>query len=633
MDTYSIAFLYRVPGGEFIPIAADPNGAIEVKAEEKPVNADVTGARVTALTAVWENVSKSALSCQLEIRVKTDFKYTHYVIPAVVYNGNSRGEGKEPKGLALEGKPWVFNHRRTSIPACTVSENKDRFFAMFASDKDAASLNASCGMLPCEDGAMRHRVLYPDMETPVVYRNRDRYADAHEDWITLAPGDEYRTTVFLMTGTPEKENYATAQAEDAALALLGGDFAPRFSPEALETLCCEFAQGLLTEKDGLQLICTGMRWDGHAYSHRVDFEFGWCGQNGMYARHFIERGYETGDDSLRQTGIAILDFWAEHTGKTGLVYTNYNGELVPNETADTCNLSYVIAEFAKAYRYLAEKGIKKEAWMRAAVPTADFLISRYSEKTGFGKLWNTQTGECAASDGTIGAFMIPALCELYETTGNETYMAYAKKACRFYRDRDLSKFFCTAGALDTCCIDKETAWPLLSGSLKLYAAEGDGEWLDCAKMAGWYFCSWMFHHDTLPVPGSDFEAYGFRTLGGTSVSAQHHHLDPWGAFAVPEMLLLWQFTGDRRWKRRAELMWANAIQNIAPAEGKLFHGHPRPAGAQNEGYFHCRWGGDHAPGEINEWLVSWPQAFIWNTAAFLRDHTEFRTEHPLERMK
>ena len=71
---------------------------------------------------------------------------------------------------------------------------------------------------------------------------------------------------------------------------------------------------------------------------------------------------------------------------------------------------------------------------------------------------------------------------------------------------------------------------------------------------------------------------------------------------------------------------ANAIQNVAPAEGKVFHGHRRPAGAQNEGYFHCRWGGANAPGEINEWLVSWPQAFIWNTAAFLRVHPELSME-------
>ena len=612
MTNSDISFLYRTPGTAFMPAASDPTCAIRVQATEKSLNA-----AVTELTVVWENLGCEKLDCQLEIRVKTDFAFTHYVIPAVLYNGNAWGRGKEPKGLSCDGAPWVFDHRRTSIPACTISENQDRFFAMFASNKDAASLDASCSMIPCEDGTMLHRILYPEIETPLTYRNRDQYAPAHESFTELQPGRPFRTTVFLMEGEPAKAYYATAQVEDAALDLLAGPFAPRFAPEELQALCCAFAMDLLVESKGRKLICTGKNLIDGAYAPRVDFEFGWCGQNGAYARHFIQRGLETDDAALTQTGIDILDFWSGNAGKTGLIYTNFNAALEPKPTADTCNLSYVVAEFAKACEILAANGVRKEAWLKAAESVADFLIAHYSEQDGFGKAWNVETGACADHGGTIGAFMIPALCALYTVTKNEKYLTYAQKACRLYRDRDLAKFFCTAGALDTCCIDKETSWPLLSGSLSLYAIDGSPEWLDCAKMAGWYFCSWMFHHDTLPVPGSDFGTCGYRTLGGTSVSTQHHHLDPWGAFAVPEMLTLWNCTGDRHWKQRADLLWANAIQNIAPAQGKLFHGHMRAAGSQNEGYFHCLWGGENAPGEINEWLVSWPQAFVWNTASFL----------------
>ena len=616
MAELPVDFLYRTPAGAFVSAAAR-GGAVRAAAQERPVSASVR-----EITVAWENTGDTPLVCQLEIRAKTDFPYRHYVIPAVIYNGNAWGKGKEPKGLALDGKPWVFDHRRTAIPACTVSENGERFFAMFASNKDAASLNASCSMIPCEDGRMLHRILYPGMETPLTYRDRDRYADAREAFITLAPGEPFRTTVYLMEGAPEKEYYATALVEDAALDLLAGPFPPRYTPEELEALCCAFARTLLVERNGQTLICTGNLWNGEAYTHRVDFEFGWCGQNGLYARQMIRRGFETDDTDLVRTGTAILDFWADRAGKTGLPYTNYNADLIPAPTADVCNLSYAVAELAVAYRFLAEKGVVKANWLQAAETTAGFLLDRFSEENGFGKAWNVETGECVDGGGTIGAFMIPALCELYAVTRDRRYLEGAQRACRFYRDRDLAKFYCTAGALDTCCIDKETSWPLLSGALALYETDGDAKWLDCAKMAGWYFCSWMFHHDTLPVPGSDFATCGFRTLGGTAVSTQHHHLDPWGAFAVPGMLKLWRYTGDPHWKRRADLLWANAIQNVAPAEGKAFHGHRRPAGAQNEGYFHCRWGGANAPGEINEWLVSWPQAFIWNTASFLRDQDQ-----------
>ena len=263
--------------------------------------------------------------------------------------------------------------------------------------------------------------------------------------------------------------------------------------------------------------------------------------------------------------------------------------------------------------------MEKPDWLKAAEGTAEFLVSRWSEVSGFGKAWNVKTGECADPEGTIGAYLIPGLAELYRAEGNARFLEAARRACRFYRDRDLSRFLCTAGALDTYCIDKETSGPLLAGSLALYEIDGTDEWLECAKMAGWYFCSWMFHHDTIPEKDSDFARYGYRTLGGTSVSAQHHHIDPWGAQVVPQLLRLGRLTGDPHWKKRASLIWANAVQNLAPAQGKTIHGHFREAGAQNEGYLHCFWGEKGAPGYMNDWLVAWPQAFCWNTAEQIRD--------------
>ena len=608
-------FLFRTEESDFTPCCDESERGVQAAAQYSPAG------NATRLSVTWKNTSDAQLVCQFEIRVKTNFVFSHYVIPAVSYNGNGWGQGREPKGLVFHGEPWVFDHRRTSIPACTISENKDRFFAMFAANDTLRSLNASCSMVPCEDGTMIHRLLYPCIEKPVTYRGRDRFDKAHEAYITLAPGESFATAAYLMAGIPETENFAASQVQDAALDLLTSPFPPKYTPEEVQFLCCEFAKRLLIERDGRKRICTGKSFDpdAGAYVFAERYEFGWCGQNGLYARLFLQRGFETHDQTLIDLGIELLDVWSEGVGSSGLIYTNYDGSLKSKPTADTCNLSYAVLEYAKAYRFLKERGTEKENWLITAERIADFLIDRFDPQNGFGKLWDVDTGVCIDSGGTIGAFMIPALCALYETTKQVRFLSAAKKACRLYRDRDLKFFMCTAGALDTCCIDKETSGPLLAGALALYALEKEEEWLACAKLAGWYFCSWMFHHDTVPVPGSDFERYGYRTLGGTSVSAQHHHLDPWGALIVPHLLLLWDCTGDSHWKQRAQLIWANAIQNIAPKEGKEFHGHMRLPGDQNEACFHCAWGGDLAPGNINEWLVSWPQAFCWNTAVFLSD--------------
>ena len=574
------------------------------------------------LICEWKNRTDAALSCQLELRIRTDFVFDHYVIPGVSVNGNHWGKGKEPKGLLCEGEPWVFDYRRTTIPACTISENGERYFALFASDESSLSLQASCSMLPQEDGTMAHRILYPCMERPKTYCGRDEYAPAHEEFLTIGAGETVRTVCFLLSGRPVYPNFAAAAVEDAALELLGSPFSAACPADEVKELCCAFAGRLLTEVNGRKLFSIGQSLDGQGVFHNVSgYEFGWCGQNGMYARLFLEKGLRTGDQALIDTAVSNLDAWShEAVEKTGLIHTHYDWMTEKkSDVEDTCNLGYAVLELTKAWEAARRAGMEKPDWLKAAEGTAEFLVSRWSEVSGFGKAWNVKTGECADPEGTIGAYLIPGLAELYRAEGNARFLEAARRACRFYRDRDLSRFLCTAGALDTYCIDKETSGPLLTGSLALYEIDGTDEWLECAKMAGWYFCAWMFHHDTIPEKDSDFARYGYRTLGGTSVSAQHHHIDPWGAQVVPQLLQLGRLTGDPHWKKRASLIWANAVQNLAPAQGKTIHGHFREAGAQNEGYLHCFWGEKGAPGFMNDWLVAWPQAFCWNTAEQIRD--------------
>lgn len=570
-----------------------------------------------ALVCTWENTGTKGLRCQPEIRVRTDFPVSRYLIPGVSVNGNGWGLGKEPKGLALEGEPWVFDYRRTAIPACTVSENRDWYLALFASNESKASLEASCSMLLQEDGTMIHRLLYPCIERPKTYCTRDGYREGHEEFLALQPGERLVTRAYVLWGRPVMENFGAAAVEDAALDLLGGSFPARYAPREIPELCCAFAERLLTEVNGRKMFSIGQLPDaGGRFQNCQGYEFGWCGQNGMYARLFLEQGLKTGKSSLVEAAVSNLDAWSnEAVGRTGLLHTHYHWMLSgESDVEDTCNLGFAIKELPEAWAAAHGQGMEKKEWLQAAEGTAAFLVSHYSPEHGFGKAWNVETGECTDANGTIGAYVIPGLTSLWRATGEERWLAAAREACRFYRDRDLALFECKAGALDTYCIDKESSGPLLAGALALYRIDGDGEWLDCAKMAGWYFCSWMFHHDSIPPAGSDFARYGYRTLGGTSVSAQHHHLDPWGALVVPEMYELWRITGDAHWRRRGELLWANAVQNIAPGAGKRIHGLLREAGAQNEGYHHCHWGESGAPGYINEWLVAWPQAFVWNTA-------------------
>lgn len=604
---------------ELLPLKSDVyvNAGICVEVSRKAVE---TGRE--KITCLWTNLTDRALACQMEIRVCGTFAYTHYVIPGVSYNGNGWGRGKEPKGLSADGKPWVFDYRRTAIPACTISENEDSYLALMASDDNAASLTASCAMEPQPDGRMMHRLLYPEIERPVTYCTRDGYTDAHEDFILLQPGAVFVSAAYILSGTPYAPDFAAANVEDAALDLLGKPFPPAYTAAEAAELACDFARRLVMETNGRRMFSIGqLPTPQNVFENRRGHAVGWCGQNAMLARLMLQRGTETGDNDMVCIGMSCMDAWThEAITANGLIHANYDWMLNDrSDVEDTCNFGFAVTEITQAWQYMKQHGADKRDWLSAAQGIADFLIAHWSDEYGFGKAWNVETGECVDPQGTIGAYMIPGLMQLYRAAGKDVYLDAARKACRFYRDRDLNRFECTAGALDTYCIDKESSGPLLSGSLSLYDAEHTEEWLECAKKAGWYFCSWMFHHDTLNAPESDFARYGYRTLGGTSVSVQHHHIDPWGALAVPQMIKLWKITGDAHWQKRARLMWANAVQNMAPKEGKTVHGCFRGAGAQNEGYHHCHWGEKGAPGLINDWLVAWPQAFIWNTATKVKE--------------
>ena len=576
---------------------------------------------VDRLVSRWTNLGDRELLLQPEIRIASGFAFRNYLIPGVSYNGNGWGRGKEPKGLSLDGEPWIFDYRRTALPSCTVSENGEEYLALMASDRDADSLRSSCAMEILPDGTMVHRLLYPEIEGPLTYCSRDTYGDGHAGSVRLAPHGVFEAESWILTGKPVYPRYAAANVEDEALSLLGSPFPARFTTGEIKELASEFALSLLQDAGGKKLFSIGLSLDGNnVFRQNTGNEFGWCGQNGMYAKLFLRRWAETGDERYKETAVGVLDAYAAARGATGLVYAHYdryrNGG---GEIEDTCNLGYVILEFVLCWEFLHDRGEDHPEWLGASRAAADFLISRYSDEYGFGKAWNVETGECLDPEGTIGAYVIPGLAELSRITGEERYLEAARRALRFYAARDLDAFRCTAGALDTYCIDKESSGPILRGALALYGIDGSEEWLLAAEKAAWYFTSWMFYFDALYPPSSDFSELGIRTLGATSVSAQHHHLDPWGALVVPDMLRLWKITGGGGWKARADLLWANAMQNLAPAGGKTVHGVKRGPGAQNEGYLHCRWGFGKTTGYCNDWLVAWPQAFLWNTACAIED--------------
>ena len=82
------------------------------------------------------NTANQTRTVKIVLEAETGFVPSHWLIPCVMYNGNSFGKLDSPRGIERDGKPWVFAYDRSGIPSCTLSETRTAAFACFASDRD-----------------------------------------------------------------------------------------------------------------------------------------------------------------------------------------------------------------------------------------------------------------------------------------------------------------------------------------------------------------------------------------------------------------------------------------------------------------------------------------------------------------
>lgn len=564
---------------------------------------------------IWKNISMEARRIQTVFGISTCFEAKKYLIPCVSINGNEFGGGLEPKGMERDGSPWIFAYDRVSVPSCTLTENSDISVSLFASAESKASLVSSCCVRRSrKNGSLIQEIYHPVIESPVRYSTRDGYSGKYEDTIELQSGENLETGMYLLVSKPRWENYGICQTLDVALRLFDGKL-----PEVPDRMdvwnrSIAFAKSLLTHyKDKRGFIIGFLPNDKGGFSYRANdqcFELAWCGQNILLSRMFIKDYILNGDPSKLQDALEVLDTRIKYcTAPNGLIASQLkHSDDLEAQASDTCNMGYGAYEYMRTYALLREIGIEKTEYLKVGLGVCDFFLTHFSDEFGFGKKWR-HDGTCLDRDGSIGGFLIPAFAKAYELTKEQKYLSMAEKAMRFYMERDLDNFCCTAGALDTCCVDKETSAPFIMSAVLLYELTRNPVYLEYGTKAAYYFTSWMFHYQPHYGENDEINLYGVSIRGLTSVSTQHHHLDMYAGIVVPYLRRLADYTNDTSWRTRADLMWNAVLQLIGDGKQKI-HGLVRPAGSQNEAIFHCNWVFKQAKrGDLNDWLVSWPCAF------------------------
>lgn len=553
-------------------------------------------------------------------------KLNFYMIPCILYNGNGFGSDNSPRGMRCDGEPWIFSADRTGIPGCTIAETADKCHALFAGT-DSDSKNCSCSIYD-EDGTTVQRLYFAHIETPKAFLNTHDFSEAIIDIPEISGGEEKHYVCYLYEYDKKtgEDFYGYKKLFDFA----NGDYCPdpeeRFSVGQVKEWNGEFIRSLIERTDFGTLANIGFLSNGTDYFVKEPapfmwrkygkYEAGWCGQNLMIAELLLRSYIETGNTDDKETALSIMDTWLLRQHKTGLISSHYDGAFKEEEGIDACNEGTIVSELLAFSSLLKQIGEDSSRFENAAEKICNFYLNTFPD--GDFPQAIRGNGEAVVKTGGAGAFITLGFVHAYEYFGKKEYLEIAERSFDFYYNTYLKYSLCGGGALDTFCVDKEGAHPMLRAALGLYKSTDDKKYIDLADNIAHYMMTWCFYYDVDYAEGTDCHALRIYTTGGTSVSASHHHLDCWGAYYVPEMLELSRLTGNSAYIKQARILWRFTTQYISDGNLEL-HGLVRPRGMQNEAIFNCHWGSNDPSikGALNDWMVAWPKAFQLKTIYLL----------------
>lgn len=596
---------------------------------------------VITVTRTVENRGKEAVSFLPCISIETENAVKEWFVPSVSYSGNVFGDGMEPKGLTHNGKPWIFSSDHGGVPGCTVVMGENGCSALFLAPEQVSS---ACS-LEISDKTVIQRAFFTYIEYPQAYLEKYRYGNALINEMTLSAG-EYKTFISYFFLNEENNTFSYRSFISYLLNRYAREPMRRDTPEIYE-YSMSFLRRLIEKTHGLTLTNMGFlpRPDkrdpaipGSEFVFRASgrYECGWCGQNisnawlllfdhaktngisvesnspiASFDISFAVKGkFDVLSDDYRNA-IAILDSWQSFRFESGLIPVLLDDVFKGKKslTLDLCNLGWLVYQYLNCYVLLRNGGIDRGDYLETARGVLDAVLHYPALGKGFPQTVN-EHGEVLCERGMAGAMMTVAALQMYRVTGEEKYLTAGKDSFQYYYEHYLSHNVAAGAALDTYCVDKESAGPVLRSALMLERLTGDRAYLEKAENIACYLQTWMFYYDIPFPPESDAGKSGFTTLGATAVSAQHHHLDCWASYYIPDFRYLSEKTDDPLWKRASDYLREYTFQGISDGKTAL-HGFLRPAGAQNEAIFQCNWSfdGKNEKGQFNDWLVSWVNSF------------------------
>ncbi len=497
---------------------------------------------------------------------------SEWIVPAVMYEKNEKGEGRFPRG-GLE-KGWSFREDRIPVPSCSILHNGREWQAVFTSPAEREGEISSVKTF-LNSGRTSFEIRTPYTEEPFTYTEKgivtggltartEKYFD-----IRSAPF-EYSRTFYIAGGkfTHISEIYTGLWATALEEFEKGDAGSAKMDWPEIASLKLRHLKYLLIDNAEITAIKQG-KGNGLFQSFYEYTSGSFLSKSLEAAVIFARATGETGNKKNTEIAEEIGGFFLQGALPNGLhrdcyslkskEWGGYMGVGTPPELAGGANArcnGEVMVNYLRLYSLLKKTGIDKGEFLKVAERNAAFYIGHQfqgKEKGSFGRWWNTD-GSPLNTFGTNGAYIISLLIELEKHTGRRDDIDMAlKKAGKYYAALiDNNGFY--ADTLDADCVDKEAGCALLRAFVDLYERSHDEFYLKYARLAAGFVLSWMFTYNVPFNPKSMLGKRGFKTKGMTAVSVAHHHLDFYGLFIAYDFLRLWEAARDEFWRACAQRM-------------------------------------------------------------------------------
>ena len=201
----------------------------------------------------------------------------------------------------------------------------------------------------------------------------------------------------------------------------------------------------------------------------------------------------------------------------------------------------------KHFKLMRERNVEIPAeFIAGTKKLADAFVRLYQKYGQFGHFVSHKTGDIIVGGSTSGAIAPAGLALASGFYDEPEYMEVAEAMAEHYYMTSLSRGYTTGGPGEILQgVDSESGFGLLESYVALYELTGKEKWLSYAKENAHYCSSWVVSYNYRFPERSEFSRHDMKTVGSVFANIQNKHSAPGICTLSGDSLYkLWKWTGD-----------------------------------------------------------------------------------------